>query len=128
MEPQKVIVDTDIMIGLMKRDPRKVELTSDLQPSQMILTAVTVLELMQGALNRRDLNKIIKAAESYDYLGLSYQIGTLAEGLIKKYTLSHDLRLPDALIAATAIASRMALLTDNVKDYQFIPNLRLYRE
>jgi predicted nucleic acid-binding protein len=44
-----------------------------------------------------------------------------------KYCLSHKLGLADALIAATAIIHNLELYTLNVKDFVFIPQLRLFR-
>ena len=42
-----------------------------------------------------------------------------------KYRLSHGLLIPDALIASTAIASDVALLSKNQRDYGFMSELRL---
>jgi len=48
-------------------------------------------------------------------------------GLMEAYALSHKLTLPDALIAATAIAYKLDLYTLNIKDFRFISELRLYQ-
>lgn len=42
------------------------------------------------------------------------------------FSLSHNLTLPDAFIAATAIFHDIPLYTLNKKDFRFIPGLRLY--
>jgi len=42
------------------------------------------------------------------------------------YSLSHNLSIPDALIAATAMEHMLELYTLNTKDFQFIPGLMLY--
>ena len=46
--------------------------------------------------------------------------------LLEKYALSHRLSVPDALIAATALSQNLALYTLNVKDFRFIPDLKLH--
>ena len=46
--------------------------------------------------------------------------------LVKQYCLSHKLKLPDAQIAATAILHNAELFTLNRKDFEYIPNLKLY--
>lgn len=46
--------------------------------------------------------------------------------LMEAYTLSHNLSLPDALIAATAIVYELDLFTLNQKDFRYIPELTLY--
>ncbi|WP_199301990.1 PIN domain-containing protein [Pseudanabaena cinerea] len=42
------------------------------------------------------------------------------------YSLSHKLTIPDALIAATALANDLELYTLNIKYFRFIENLKLY--
>jgi predicted nucleic acid-binding protein len=44
---------------------------------------------------------------------------------MKKFSLSHRPFIGDMLIAATALYFDYPLLTLNVKDFQYIPNLRL---
>ena len=44
---------------------------------------------------------------------------------IASYRLSHELLIPDALIAATAITFDISLLSKNQKDYRFISELDL---
>ncbi len=46
--------------------------------------------------------------------------------LMEGYSLSHNLSIPDALIAATALEHMLELYTLNTKDFQFIPGLMLY--
>jgi len=43
------------------------------------------------------------------------------------YSKSHGLLIPDALIAATAIVHGMELATDNLKDFEMLPGLRVRR-
>lgn len=44
---------------------------------------------------------------------------------MRKYSKSHGLGIPDALIAATAIIEELPLLTLNVKDFRYIDTLSL---
>jgi tRNA(fMet)-specific endonuclease VapC len=43
-----------------------------------------------------------------------------------KYVLSQRLSLPDALIAATALRHDLSLYTLNLKDFKYIPGIKLY--
>lgn len=45
--------------------------------------------------------------------------------LIEKFSKSHGLQIPDALIAATALELGLPLSTANLKDFQYIPDLQL---
>ncbi len=47
--------------------------------------------------------------------------------LMETYSLSHKLSLPDAFIAATALIRDIELYTLNTKDFQFVPDLKLYQ-
>ena len=47
--------------------------------------------------------------------------------LVDQFNLSHGLLIPDAIIAATAVVHRIELFTYNVKDFQFIPDIKLYK-
>ena len=42
------------------------------------------------------------------------------------FSLNHSLAIPDALIAATALHHDVALYTFNIKDFRFIPGLKLH--
>jgi len=46
--------------------------------------------------------------------------------LLNKYSLSHKLSLPDAFIAALAIANDIQLYTLNSRDFRFIDGLQLF--
>ena len=48
-----------------------------------------------------------------------------AVALMRRYRLSHGLLIPDALIAATAIAEGVPLVTKNQRDYRFVETLDL---
>ncbi len=43
-----------------------------------------------------------------------------------KYSLSHNLSLPDGFIAATAIVNQIPLYTLNKKDFQYIRDIKLW--
>ena len=47
--------------------------------------------------------------------------------LMEAYTLSHKLSIPDALIAATALIHQLELYTLNLKDFRYIPGLKLHQ-
>jgi len=47
--------------------------------------------------------------------------------LLNTYHLSHGLAIPDALIAATALETKLNLYTYNEKDFKFIKGLKLHR-
>ena len=51
----------------------------------------------------------------------------MAVDLVARYRLSHKMDIEDALIAATAIYYDVQLFTLNIKDFTFIPGIKLYQ-
>ena len=61
----------------------------------------------------------------FHHLEMPSEVFNVARQLIRQYSLSHGLRLADALIAATALVYELELLTVNQKDFRIIPELAL---
>lgn len=93
----------------------------------IVLSSVTVMELYQGMANKQDLLQMKKKINYFDIVQIDVISSKLAISLIEKYRLSHGLAIPDALIAASAISVQMELFTYNLKDFSFIPDLKLYK-
>jgi len=45
---------------------------------------------------------------------------------MNEYTLSHNLSLPDGLIASTALIENVPLYTLNKKDFKYIEGIQFY--
>jgi predicted nucleic acid-binding protein len=56
---------------------------------------------------------------------LTEQASDVAINLLRQYRLRYGLAIPDALIAATAIAMNQPLVSKNRRDYRFIKGLQL---
>ena len=90
------------------------------------ISAITQMELLIGAFNKSELSKINKNISGLSVIAINDSIVSKAVQLIKQYTLSHSLALPDALIAATSIQLELELFTYNLKDYKFIEHIKLF--
>ena len=89
------------------------------------MSSITYMEVMVGAFNKREVGIIKKAFSDFVIVEISELISVKARSLIEKYTKSHGLLIPDALIGATALELGLPLYTTNIKDFQFIPDLIL---
>lgn len=132
MAAQKVICDTDAMIDYLDEKNSRHELTKQIIEEQIgldnvLLSAITKIELIAGATNKSDLRTVNKNLVGFGLLLIKTEITTLTIECIETYNLSHGLALPDAFIAATALYTGFPLFTYNVKDYKFIKGLQLYQ-
>lgn len=60
-------------------------------------------------------------------LNIDSEVCDILIELMSKYSLSHNLTLPDAMIAATAISNNIPLYTLNKKDFKFIVGMKLVK-
>ena len=127
-----MICDTDVMIDYWdvkqsRHLDAKKTLENEIELDQIILSAITKMELMMGAVNKTELASINKKLERFNISLLNNDITLEAFKLIEKYKLSHGLSLPDALIASTALITELELFTYNLKDYKYISGIKLYK-
>ena len=119
------LCDSCILIDYLRgKEDVKQKLLND-RKQGLGMSAVTYMELMVGALNKREVELIKKAFADFEIIEISEAISIKARNLIEKFSKSHNLQIPDALIAATALELDLPLSTANLKDFQYIPNLRI---
>ncbi len=121
-----ILCDTNIFIEIYKGNIDIISAFKKIGQHNMAISYVSCAELLYGARNMKELRAIRKDIDVLTVLPIQTAISTLAVLLVEKYTLSHKLSLPDALIAATALHYNMALYTLNVKDFKFIKEVRLF--
>jgi predicted nucleic acid-binding protein len=49
------------------------------------------------------------------------------KGIVLNYSYRHHIKIRDALIAATAINMGLSLFTENKGDFDFIPEIKFYK-
>ena len=121
-----LLCDTNIFIGVYRNNPEIENKLKGIGIDNLAISDVTKAELLIGAKNKVELNAIHKHLKTLFTLHITSEISELAVDLVDEYCLSHKLLLPDALIAATAICFDIDLFTLNLKDFKFIPNIKLY--
>jgi len=123
-----ILCDTDIFIEAFKNNTLATGLLRRIGFQNIALSAISLMELYFGALNKRELAKIKSRLKKLEIINLDQKITETAINMIERYAKSHGLHIPDALIAATAICRGMQLLTYNVKDFKFVEGIKLYSE
>ena len=123
-----VLCDTNIIIEFYKNNPSIVKSLQGIGQQNITVSTITAGELLYGALNKKELNRIKSDLEHLKTLHLTHEICECFTGLMLDYSLSHKLSLPDGLIAATALIEGLPLYTLNVKDFKFIKGIKLYSQ
>jgi len=121
-----ILCDTNILIEFYKNNPAIIQTLQQVGPSQLAISVVTQAELYYGALNKAELQQIKQHLDQLHRLPLNSQVSALFLELMETYALSHNLSVPDAFIAATALVHQLPLYTLNQNDFQYIANLQFY--
>ncbi|MEO9476997.1 MAG: type II toxin-antitoxin system VapC family toxin [Cyclobacteriaceae bacterium] len=105
MSGNRLFVDTNILIYLLNGDSEIAEL---LDRKQLIISFITELELLSiSNLDDAEYQIIVDLIGQCQVINVNSEIKDLTVGLRK----SRKLKLPDAIIAATAIYSKLPILT-----------------
>ena len=121
-----IIVDTDILIDAGRGVNEAVTCLRRLETQfALAVSAVTQMELIVGCRNKSELQQVEKFLHRFITLKLNERVSDMGIDLLREYRLSHGLLIADSLIAATALAFNVELITKNQRDYRFITGLKL---
>jgi predicted nucleic acid-binding protein len=121
------MLDTCILIDYLRGEPSVYDLFVNDENIMLSMSTITMMELIIGALNKREVSYIQKAFKKINIVHIDDDISKIAENLIIEYSKSHNLQIDDALIAATSIKMNAVLITYNISDFRYIPNVQLYQ-
>jgi tRNA(fMet)-specific endonuclease VapC len=126
----KYLLDTNIVIYVLKRRPREVLEVFNTNAKRMAISSITLAELIYGAEKSPNLDKNLEAIEefishldvlSYDAKA-SQHFGQIKAALEKKGEIIGE---NDIHIAAHAISQGLILVTNNLREFKRVPNLAL---
>lgn len=120
-----MIFDTDVLIWYLRGNVEAAAAIDD--ASDKAISLVTLMELLQGANNKREAHQIKGFLKEFCFetLPLSERIGYRASIYVEEYALSHGTGVADALVAATAVEENRVLLSGNIKHFKCIKDLQL---
>ncbi|MFK7934672.1 MAG: type II toxin-antitoxin system VapC family toxin, partial [Saprospiraceae bacterium] len=113
----KVMCDTNILIHAFNDNEKVVTELEKIGFDNIVLSSITVMELYQGMGNKNELQWMKSKLKYYDVIEFDERVSKLAKELIEKFSLSHGLQIPDAIIAATAVTYDIEVHTYNTKDF-----------
>jgi predicted nucleic acid-binding protein len=84
------------------------------------ISVITRIELLSWNTDQETIDLI------EEFIGMSKEFGLTEEIITKTATMRRNIKikLPDAVIATTALVNDLILVSDNDKDFGKIPNLR----
>ena len=120
-----MLVDTDVLIWYM-RGNRKAKKAID-KLGAFYISSVNYMELIQGVRDKEELRllrQFIKGRR-IRIVHINDETSQKALHYMEQYVLSHQLRMADALIAATTAILGTTLLTANAKHYLPIRDIQI---
>lgn len=121
-----ILCDTNILISAFNGRADTIEQLHQIGLENLLLSSITVMELYQGMGNKAELAQMKMKIRFYNVIHIDKPISEKASSLIEQFSLSHRLQIPDAIIGATAIVYQIELFTYNRKDFDFLPEIKLY--
>lgn len=122
-----VLCDTNIFISAFNGRQDTIDQLGKIGLDEVVLSAVTVMELFQGMGNKEELARMKKKIRYYDVVQIDEAVSIKALEFIESYKLSHGLSIPDAIIGATAVIHQIPLYTYNIRDFDFLTGIILYQ-
>lgn len=109
---EKIVFDTNILIDYLNGvEKARKELS---KPGKKIISLITAIELLVGAENVDEQEGVEAFLAHFDKSAVDQVVADLAVIVRKEYRL----KIPDAIIYATALSQEATLLTRNTKDFQ----------
>lgn len=121
--PEVILVDTNVLIDYLDQVPEVVAELDALSTKRLAISLVTELEILYGMFKKEE-RRTKEFLNKFERIHLDKETGLKAVELMWGY---HDRpKLPDCLIAATALCNNGRLYTLNRKDFDYIDGVNLY--
>jgi hypothetical protein len=118
-----ILVDTDVMIDVLRRYPPAVVWLESLGEESVALPGFVVMELLQGCKNKTEQARLLKGVKLCRILWPSMEGCNEAITVFARCHRSHGIGMLDVLIAQVAIEAGVSLHTFNAKHYAPIVGL-----
>jgi len=117
---QLILCDSNIFINLFKGHVNVKSALEKIGTQNIALSIVTYAEIIYGT-KKSDLKKIKAFFEHHALIDIDTGISKVFKGIVLNYSYNHHIKIPDALIAATAIHLGLPLYSENKKRLRLYP-------
>ena len=126
----RYLLDTNIVIHVLKRRPVELLATFNANASRMVISSITLAELMHGAEKSQRVSENLAAVEDFCSRLEVLTYGTKAAqhyGAIRAALekIGQSIGVNDLHIAAHARSEGLVLVTNNLAEFERVPALEL---
>lgn len=123
---ETVLIDTNVLIGRFRREPRALAALEGVAGTALVLCDAIVAEVLAGTRNSSEY-AITKRElfQQFHILPLTMEVSQCFHGILDRLGHGKDVHFADQLIAATAMAHNVPLLTLNKRHFAPIKGLKL---
>jgi predicted nucleic acid-binding protein len=115
----RCVVDTNIIIDLLSKKPQAKQIFEE---NEIVISKITWIEVVSGAKNAAELIQLKEFLGNFEIIGLNDEIAELAALL----RIERKMKLPDAIIYATAKQAKLTLLTRDEKGFDAaLPDVKI---
>ncbi|MBP7172882.1 MAG: type II toxin-antitoxin system VapC family toxin [Cloacibacterium sp.] len=119
----KYLLDTNIISGYIsqKYSSENMKYIGDVIDGGSIISVITKIEILSWKTEKNIENLLKEFVETAETISLDNEVCDIAVSLRRK----HKIKTPDAIIASTAVAHQLILITENDKDFANIKGLKV---
>lgn len=126
---KKILLDSSVIIDFLRRKNKEDSLLYKftVESYQLSISIITHAELYSGSRvweNKEDARELQIVLQGIKILPINENISKKAGQIRAIYKVA----LLDALIAATALENKLKLVTLNIKDFEKVPKLTLWKK
>lgn len=121
-----MFVDTDILIGIARRNPRAVQFwRRSTARTQMACSVISVFELLDGCRNLQERRATLRNLAGVEIIHVESGDSRDALQWYQSFHLSQGIGFLDCVIAAAAARLGFVLHTLNTKHFRVVPGLQV---
>lgn len=123
------LLDTTVLVDLFRGNTQAADFidAAIAGGTAPFVSVISAMELVTGCRDKAEVEKAKRLIADFTLVHLFPAASAQAYELTLTYSKSHGLTIPDALIAATAIAQGLELASDNERHFGMIQGLKVTR-
>lgn len=123
---ETVLIDTSVLIGRFRREPKAMAALAKVEGRTFVLCDAIVAEVLAGTRNKNDYAATKRELfDKFHVLPFTLEVSLHFRRILDDVSLGRDIHFADQLIAATAMAHGVPVLTLNRKHFAGIKDLTL---